>query len=734
VTGNLKISIKWKIFGLVAALITVAVLVVIFRTNSIFREDKEAFVKELSAKLTSSTAKSLANKIATLQDKLIIFISSKESLSNTGARLEDQLQVLFSRYEEFSAIAFLTPNPARQLMVDWVMRNPSGAAGAWPTDFEKSTLQSLDYRALSSNGRGLWRVKAPDGTPYLALSFEVKIVDVKKKKAMAQIPNAAAAALAQDELVSAWIVGLMPSTAFDSVLSDFSTGLNTGFIVDNQGVAIGHSNSAMKNTSFKSYGVVADALQNTKQSGAGDYEDMEGSRVVGAFEWIPKINLFVVVTTPRDKAFEAADIMMRDITYIGLVILLVAIGTAILLSNYMTGPLQRLKQIAAEIGAGNFNVVIDVKTNDEIGELAGSFAKMEKDLLERDEALSAAQGALVQSEKMSAFGQLSAGIAHEVKNPLAGILGHAQLAMGKIQNDDIKKHLEVIEKETRRCKTIVENLMKFARAEKTELKATDLAQVVQDTINLVDHQLGLTGVKIYKDFQPCPMVNANANHLQQVLLNLMVNSGHAMESVPTKNVIARVVQAGNKAQIQIEDTGVGIPPEIQKKIFEPFFTTKPAGKGTGLGLSVSIGIVKDHKGEIYVKSEIGKGTTFYIDIPIPEGATISDKPLENTHGGLAAKTPGVANITSDSPSKPAVATPAVKPAEAPAQKPAAAAIVTPPPPVAKAPTPAVPVKETTATNIPTPPKGGIKIAGINAPRSPTQRFTRCGLQINQSKV
>ncbi|MCC6278039.1 MAG: HAMP domain-containing protein [Oligoflexia bacterium] len=635
---QLKISIKWKIFGLVASLISIAVIIVIFRTNQIFRSDKEAFVKELSAKLASSTAKSLLNRINTLQDKLVIFISSKESLANTGARFEDQLQVLFGRYEEFLSIGFLTVNAERQFQLDWALRNPSGPAGQWLPDFEKQTLQGLDFRS-NLDGRGLWRIKAIDGQTLYALGFEVKIVDVKKKKAQ---KNSDSQKPDSESLVSAWIVGILPSNAFDSVLNDFSTGLNTGFIADDQGIVIAHSDVSQRGQNFKTHSMVSDALQRTRVAGAGDYKAPNEEAVVGSFEWIQKSNLFVAVTTPRNKAFEAANVLMRNISYIGLVILLVAIGTAVLLSNYMTGPLQRLKQIAAEIGAGNFNVAVDVKTNDEIGELATSFAKMEQDLISRDEALASAQTALVQSEKMSAFGQLSAGIAHEVKNPLAGILGHAQLAMGQAQSDDIRKHLEVIEKETRRCKTIVENLMKFARAEKTELKPTDLAQVAQDTINLVEHQLTLTGVKIYKDFQPCPMVAANANHLTQVLLNLMVNAGHAMETNPTKNLTVRVVQAGNKAQIQIEDTGVGIPPEIQKKIFEPFFTTKPAGKGTGLGLSVSIGIVKDHKGDIYVKSTMGKGTTFFIDIPIPEGAQISTKPLENTHGGQLATKPGAA--------------------------------------------------------------------------------------------
>ncbi|MDZ4675885.1 MAG: ATP-binding protein [Oligoflexia bacterium] len=654
----LRVSIKWKIFALVAVLIASALVIIVFRTSQIFREDKEAFVKELTAKLSSSAGKNIANRIATWQDKLVIFISSRESLANTGARIDDQLQVLFSRYQDFISIGFLTPNEKGALKTDWILRNPQGPSVQWAPGFEKTFLPNFDISAAAANGRALWKTKSPTGEWLVVLGFGVQIVDVKKNKSKVKGAPVDTSAPPAESTVTAWIMGVMSATALNDMLNDFSTGLNTGFIVDNTGVAVASSDATTLWSSIAKHPLVEEVLRATRPAGAGEYSDLEGRAVIGSYEWIPKMNLAVIVTTPRDKAFEAADTLMRNILFIGLIILIAALGTAVLLSNYITGPLQRLSVIAAEIGAGNFKVTVDVKTNDEIGELALSFAKMEQGLIERDEALASTQGALVQSEKMSAFGQLSAGIAHEVKNPLAGILGHAQLAMGKAPSADMKKHLEVIEKETRRCKTIVENLMKFARAEKAQLQATDLAQVCQDTINLVDHQLSLAGCKIYKDFQPCVMVDANANQLQQVLLNLMVNSSHAMESCPTKHVTVRVVQAGSKAQIQIEDTGVGIPPEIQKKIFEPFFTTKPAGKGTGLGLSVSIGIVKDHKGEIYIKSVMNKGTTFFIDIPIPEDAKMPDKELENTHGGATV-------AKNDSVSAPAThAQPSVKVAEA----------------------------------------------------------------------
>lgn len=602
--SRFHISIKWKIFALVAFLISCAILVVLNRTSYIFREDKGKFVKELSAKLSGSLAKNLSNRISALQDKLVIFISLRESLSNTGIKLESQLPVLFSQYQEFIAIALVNQG-ASGFEVSFVLRNPQGPAMKWPLDYEKGILSRINFSEKALAGRNFWTSYSPDKSPLSVLGFSVHLSPVNRKEGAS---------------TASWILGILSPSAFDDLLNEYSTGLNTAMIVTHEGLSVGHSDLSKRWKNLSTHPMVAEIMKNSKPAETASFKDLDGRAIVGSYETLSSMNLTAAVTTPEDKAYEAANELLKNILFIGVIILILALSAAVFLSNLMTSPLQKLAAVAAQIGSGNFKVAVEVETNDEIGELAQSFSKMEKGLLERDEALHSAQAALVQSEKMGAFGQLSAGIAHEVKNPLAGILGHAQLAQKKTQSDEVKKHLEVIEKETRRCKTIVESLMKFARAEKAQLQPTDLAAVVQDTINLVDHQLALSGCKIIKDIKPCPMVEGNANQLQQVLLNLMVNASHAMEARSTRNVTVRLLRLGDKAQIQVEDTGSGMSPEVQKKIFEPFFTTKPTGKGTGLGLSVTMGIVKDHKGEIHLKSEINKGTTFYIDLPIPPGA------------------------------------------------------------------------------------------------------------------
>ena len=240
--------------------------------------------------------------------------------------------------------------------------------------------------------------------------------------------------------------------------------------------------------------------------------------------------------------------------------------------------------------------------------------------MQREQALEQAQAALVQSEKMSAFGQISAGIAHEVKNPLAGILGYAQLSKRKLDKDDpLYKNVEIIEKETKRCKEIIENLMKFSRREKVEKELTDINKVAQDAIAIVDHQLTINQVKLEQDLEAdlCPLM-ADGNQLQQVLMNFMINAQQAMDGNPGIVRIATRKLSLEHIEVRVSDNGPGMPEDVSAKIFEPFFTTKPAGKGTGLGLSVSYGIIQDHKGEIRVDSAPGKGTTFIVTLPVAQ--------------------------------------------------------------------------------------------------------------------
>jgi len=342
--------------------------------------------------------------------------------------------------------------------------------------------------------------------------------------------------------------------------------------------------------------------------------------------------LVAVAEIPNSAAFLSTRELLNSLMIVALLLLTFFTVFGLFWSRRLTRPIELLSKAANFIGAGKFDVKVEHTSKDEMGDLAESFNVMAGELKTRADALEQAQNALIHSEKMSAFGQMSAGIAHEVKNPLAGILGYVQLSQRKLEEDHpIRKNLDIIEKETRRCTDIISNLMRFARQEKGMYEKLDINKVVEDALDIVDHQLGLKGVKIEKELQGnLPVVEGSANQLQQVLMNFAINSQQAMEKAGGGTFKVATRNAGSDTvEILVSDTGPGIPKDIQDKIFEPFFTTKRAGEGTGLGLAVTYGIIKEHGGDIVIDSDEGKGTTFIVSLPaFKQPAEITQTPQQ----------------------------------------------------------------------------------------------------------
>jgi PAS domain S-box-containing protein len=236
----------------------------------------------------------------------------------------------------------------------------------------------------------------------------------------------------------------------------------------------------------------------------------------------------------------------------------------------------------------------------------------------------ALQEQLIQSEKMSAIGQLVSGVAHELNNPLAGISAFAQLLLAEKRfPPDQRNAAETIYSEARRANRIVQNLLTFARQHKAEKGPTAINQVLDDTLELRGYELRVRGIEIRREYdeQP-PEVMGDAHQLQQVFLNLVTNAEQAMERVEGRHhrLTVRTRRAGEQGEnirIEVEDTGPGIAPNLLERIFNPFFTTKPTGSGTGLGLSISLGIVREHEGRIWAENvQQGGGARFVIELPV----------------------------------------------------------------------------------------------------------------------
>jgi two-component system, NtrC family, sensor kinase len=254
------------------------------------------------------------------------------------------------------------------------------------------------------------------------------------------------------------------------------------------------------------------------------------------------------------------------------------------------------------------------------GQLDGLMHDLERQVEERTAALRAAQDQLVRSEKLSSLGKLSASIAHEINNPLAGILTFAKLCVRTLEegpSDEatrklLVRHLLLVQRETERCSAIVRNLLDFARDRPIAKKEIDPNAVVEEAIELLSNQIQIQGVALEKRLCAVPPVEGDFGQLRQACVNVVMNACEAMARGGRLAVESRLLDDG-MVELSFEDSGPGIPPEHLHKIFDPFFTTKE--KGTGLGLSVVYGIVEKHGGTIDLKSEVGKGTRIGIRLP-----------------------------------------------------------------------------------------------------------------------
>jgi len=223
-----------------------------------------------------------------------------------------------------------------------------------------------------------------------------------------------------------------------------------------------------------------------------------------------------------------------------------------------------------------------------------------------------------EADKLASIGQLAAGVAHEINNPLTIILGYARLLMKEHPFDDeMKENFKVIHNNAQMCKKIVEDLLNFSRQKKPQYIEADINNTLDSVISVIETQFVRHGITMVRNYDPSiPPVTIDVDKMRQVYMNLLMNAYHATDSGGYIHVCTHYDQAKDGVSIVFSDTGCGIPKSIQTRIFEPFFTTKEPGKGTGLGLAVSYGMVKEHRGEISFESEEGKGTTFRIWLPL----------------------------------------------------------------------------------------------------------------------
>jgi len=296
-----------------------------------------------------------------------------------------------------------------------------------------------------------------------------------------------------------------------------------------------------------------------------------------------------------------------------LIAVVIAAGTIIVVNRLFLKPLNRIRKGAEVIGKGDFRYQVAVASHDEIGELAQTFNQMAIQLKESFESIQKSQERIIQAEKLSSLGQLSARLAHELKNPLTSIKMILQAILGGSPTPEMtKEDAEVILKEVKKLDAILTQFLSFAKPPRLELQPLNLGHVIEEVLSLMKTEFHRSRVEVLQEISGLPEIKGDYERMTQVLINLLHNSIEAMPEGGKLKIGVQEIFDNNQRRVilRVEDSGQGIPEEYRKKVFDPFFTTKEGG--TGLGLSVVYSIIKEHHGSIELQSEVGKGTVFAI--------------------------------------------------------------------------------------------------------------------------
>jgi two-component system, NtrC family, sensor kinase len=306
-------------------------------------------------------------------------------------------------------------------------------------------------------------------------------------------------------------------------------------------------------------------------------------------------------------------------------------------------PVKELIAGTHRVADGDLTYRLPVRTADELGDLAASFNKMtakvegvqseiEEQVRRKTAELERIHKTLLSTEKMASIGKLAATVAHEINNPLFGIITYARLTLRGVQKlefegrDEMAEQLETIERESKRCGELVKSLLTFSRQAPSQRVPQDLNIVVHRAVQLVKPKLDMQGIELTEKLaEPMPPVDCDANQIQQVILVLMVNASEAMGAGGKLEVSTEIDTDGENGVVRVKDNGSGIPEDVLPRIFDPFFTTKEDQNRTGLGLAVAASIVEQHAGEIKVKSEAGVGTEFRIALPVSQAVPVKGR-------------------------------------------------------------------------------------------------------------
>lgn len=583
-------SLRAQIVGLVGVMLVASMAVYLALATRVVTEDKEASVYDVNALVAGTVAQQVGRTVDGIADKLRYFGQEYEL---TPGDAERRARSLFDADEAVLSLE--------------VFKHTEGG-------YERSFLFVDNRRLAELNLTADDLTEARKGTPapldaVAQAGVVLQNASLPPDLALVRLSTATAdgRAVVIADLRPEWLLSAVSTSSVYRV-----------FLVDRLGGVLAHPDAerVIKKEDLSSLPVVKNALGGQVARGSEEYE-LNGTNRVAAYARIENGVGSVVVEVPRDEVFKATRELSRRSLLFALGTVSLALVFAVLLGRRVTRPLSRLQKTMQVISRGEFGVEVPVDGPTEIQSVGSALNEMSRELVRRSEQLQKTNAQLVQSEKLSAVGELAASVAHEVKNPMVGIVGFAQLGRESEERAEMHEYFKLIEQDAFRANKILQNLLEFSRPPEMEFEALAPNDVVLGAMALCVHQLQMQGVKVETALgEGLPSVRGNSNQLRQVLLNLMLNAGQAMEQSKQKRITVSTMKPEHGfVEIRVADTGPGLADDVKGKLFKPFFTTKRRGQGTGLGLSVSRTIVEAHRGNIRAEGAPGAGATFIIRLP-----------------------------------------------------------------------------------------------------------------------
>jgi signal transduction histidine kinase len=580
-------SIRTQILLLLAGLLLAGLVTWFTLANRLFTRDRLAYTYDLTSSLATTVSEQLRESLGSRVDKLLYFAA----VSAKGDPLQ-QAKLLVDSDPDLLGVELWRQRTGRfERVVSWIDPARLDATDLAQEDVEEARRTApVAFEALASEGPQLQNASLPPDVPLLTLA--------------ALSPDAGTAVVAV----------LKP----DRLLRIFARSqAYRVYLVDGRGRVVVHPDPArvVGRADVSGSEIVQQATRGPVARAVRDFAGPDG-RVIGAYARVGLGRLAVIAEVPRDEALRATRDLGRRTVLLGFGVLFVGILASYLVGRRITAPLRHLQEAAHRIGAGELGAQVAVEGRGETADLAAAFNRMSGELADREARLSDAHTQLARADKLSAVGELAASIAHEVKNPVAAIVGYAQLGRETKGLEEAHELFALVEKQGWRSGEVLQGLLEFTRREPAVPQPSEPGALVGDALRLLRHPLKLRGVTVQTQVdEALPKIMVHAGEIHQVLVNLMMNGADAMDGSPQRVLTVGATSEPGQVLLWVRDTGSGIPPELREKIFVPFFTTKKGREGTGLGLSVSQRIVKDLGGEIRVASALGEGSTFTVVLP-----------------------------------------------------------------------------------------------------------------------